>query len=175
MADTGGSFSAARQQGAKGCLPEAKGEEPKAESYFLSRHPATKLAIAARSHSTRHSWIACQSSAVRTLKNTLTTSAPTTQSTPARKAMTAGVVSPSRSPSEASSVFASSPAGENLSHRHGRPPKIVLSLIDYFRHKGFFFRSFSNRKRITKARYCKDDSYKRAGGEGGRLGGQELR
>lgn len=40
----------------------------------------------------------------------------------------------------------------------------MLSLIGYFRHKGFFFRSFSNRKRITKARYCKDDSYKRAGG-----------
>jgi len=28
----------------------------------------------------------------------------------------------------------------------------------------FFFRSFSDRKRITKARYCKDDSYKQAGG-----------
>jgi len=39
-----------------------------------------------------------------------------------------------------------------------------LSLIDYFRHMEFFFRSFSNRKRITKARYCKDDSYKRARG-----------
>ena len=40
----------------------------------------------------------------------------------------------------------------------------MLSLIDYFRHKGFFFCSFSNRKRITKATYCKDESYKRAGG-----------
>src|SRR5437879_6670772 len=62
------------------------------------------------------------------------------------------------------SFFASSPAGDNLGHRHWGPPKIVLSLIDYFRHKGFFFCSFSNRKQITKARYCKDDSYKRARG-----------
>src|ERR1700682_144266 len=59
---------------------------------------------------------------------------------------------------------ASSPVGESLGHRHGWPPKIVLSLISCFRHKGFFFRSFSNRKRITKARYCKDGSYKRARG-----------
>src|ERR1700675_4104408 len=59
---------------------------------------------------------------------------------------------------------ASSPVDDSLGHRHGWPPKIVLSLISCFRHKGFFFRSFSNRKRITKARYCKDDSYKRAGG-----------
>jgi len=61
---------------------------------------------------------------------------------------------------------ARSPVDDSLGHRHGGPPKIVLSLIDYFRHKGFFFRSFSNRKRITKARYCKDDSYKRARGRG---------
>jgi len=40
----------------------------------------------------------------------------------------------------------------------------VLCLIYYFRHKEFFFRFFSKRKRITKARYCKDDSYKRPGG-----------
>ena len=40
----------------------------------------------------------------------------------------------------------------------------MLSLIDYFRHKVFFFRSFSNGKRIAKTRYCKDGSYKRAGG-----------
>src|SRR6266478_2566094 len=64
------------------------------------------------------------------------------------------------------SFFASSPGGDNLGHRHGWPPKIVLSLIDYFRHKGFFFCSFSDRKRISKARYCKDDSYKRARGRG---------
>jgi hypothetical protein len=55
---------------------------------------------------------------------------------------------------------ASSPIGESLGHRRGWPPKIVLSLISRFRHKRFFSRSFSNRKRITKARYCKDDSYK---------------
>src|SRR5260370_21510440 len=59
---------------------------------------------------------------------------------------------------------ASSPVGESLGHRRGWPPKIVLSLISCFRHKRIFFRSFSNRKRITKARYCKDDSYKWAGG-----------
>src|ERR1700676_1823830 len=60
---------------------------------------------------------------------------------------------------------ASSPVAESLGHRRGWPPKIVLSLISCFRHKGFFFRSFCNRKRITKARYCKDDSYKWAGGK----------
>ena len=62
------------------------------------------------------------------------------------------------------SFVASSPVGDSLGHRHGWPPKIVLSLISCFRHSGFFFRCFSNRKRITKARYCKDDSYKRARG-----------
>ena len=53
---------------------------------------------------------------------------------------------------------------DSLGRRHWGPPKIVLCLIYYFRHKEFFFRFFSNRKRITKARYCKDDSYKRPGG-----------
>src|SRR3981189_2564929 len=62
------------------------------------------------------------------------------------------------------SFVASYPVGESLGHRHGWPPKIVLSLISCFRHMGFFFRSFSNRKRITKARYCKDDSSKRTRG-----------
>ena len=58
------------------------------------------------------------------------------------------------------SFVAACPVDDSLGHRHGWPPEIVLSLISCFRHKGFFFRSFSNRKRITKARYCKDDSYK---------------
>ena len=62
------------------------------------------------------------------------------------------------------SFVASSPVDDYFGHRHGWPPKIVLSLIGCFRHKEFFFRSFSDRKRITKARYCKDDSYKRARG-----------
>jgi len=48
--------------------------------------------------------------------------------------------------------------------RHWWAPKIVLCLIRYFRHKEFFFRCSRNRKRITKARYCKDDSYNRPGG-----------
>ena len=47
----------------------------------------------------------------------------------------------------------------------------MLHLIRYFRHKEFFFRSSVNRKRITKAGYCKDDSYseprgRAAAGEG---------
>ena len=52
----------------------------------------------------------------------------------------------------------------------------MLSLIDCFCHKElFFFRFFSDRKRITKASHCKDDTYERAEGEGGRSRGQELR
>jgi hypothetical protein len=52
----------------------------------------------------------------------------------------------------------------------------VLSLIGNLRHKELFFRGpFSDRKRITKTPYCKDTSYKRLKGEGGRLAGQELR
>src|SRR5208283_2695352 len=86
---------------------KAKSEKRKAKSeklrtaagrYFFSKHPAANAATAASSHSIRHSWIACQSSTVRALKNTLTARAPTTQSIPTRKAITAGVVSPSRSP-----------------------------------------------------------------------------
>jgi len=92
-----------RSRGENG-VAGGKNQEVRAKGYFLSRHPATKLAIAASSHSIRHSWIACQSRAVRTLKKTLTRRAPTTQSTPTRKAMMAGVVRPSRSPSEASSA-----------------------------------------------------------------------
>src|SRR5258708_2062389 len=56
---------------------------------------------------------------------------------------------------------------DSFGNRHGRPPKIVLCLIGCFCHKEVCFRSFSDRKRITKARYCKDDSYKQAEGEGG--------
>src|ERR1039457_4855069 len=83
---------------------DAKGQSLGTSSYLLSRWPATKAATAPSSHSIRHSWMACQSSTVRALKNTLTDRAPTTQSTPARKAITAGIVSPSRSPSVASSA-----------------------------------------------------------------------
>ena len=49
------------------------------------------------------------------------------------------------------------------------------SLIDCFCHKELFFRPFADRKRITKASYCKDDGYELAKGEGGHSGGQELR
>ena len=43
------------------------------------------------------------------------------------------------------------------------------SLIGCFCHKELFFRPFPDRKRITKASYCKDDSYEQAKGEGGQL------
>src|ERR1039458_5955230 len=107
---------------AKSKEPKAKNQKQRAKSYFLSRHPAAKAATAASSHSIRHSWIACQSSTVRALKNTLTARAPTTQSAPTRKAMTAGVVSPSRSPSDASSARpGSSSVRATLTPRSGRP------------------------------------------------------
>ena len=65
--------------------------------------------------------------------------------------------------------------GHCSGRRHGRTPKFVLSLIGRFCHKGTLPRPFSDRKRITKANYCKCDTYAQAQGEGGRCGGQELR
>ncbi len=59
--------------------------------------------MAARSHSIRHIWMACQSRAVWAVKNTLTAKAPTRQDTPAKREMAAGTVSPRSAPSETSS------------------------------------------------------------------------
>jgi len=173
----------------------------KSESYFLSRHPAAKAPTAASSHSIRHSWIACQSTTVRALKNTLTPRAPTTQSTPTRKAMTAGVVSPSRSPSEANSARPGisnvravlTPRSGRLAPQAWQKSELTMNSVPQRqvefrsglatalatgiggRQKSCSARStasairnsfFSQRKRITKASCCKDDSYERAKGEG---------
>jgi hypothetical protein len=78
--------------------------ENSGRSYFFNRQPATKQATAASNHSMRHIWMACQSSKVRTLKNTLTAKAPTMQKIPRIKATTAGLVSSNRSASEESSA-----------------------------------------------------------------------
>jgi len=49
----------------------------------------------------------------------------------------------------------------------------MLSLIGYFRHKrALFLRPFSDRKRITKASYCRDDTYWLAKGEGDQSAGK---
>jgi|SRR5579862_4072040 len=74
------------------------------EADFFSRQPATNPAIAPKSHSIRHNWIACQSRAVRTVKMIPTAKAPTRQNIPNRNAARAGFVSPKRTPSAANSA-----------------------------------------------------------------------
>jgi hypothetical protein len=49
--------------------------------------------------------------------------------------------------------------GRDSLGRDRRTPKFVLNLINCFCHKGALLRFFSDRKRITKGSYYKDDSY----------------
>ena len=84
-------------------MPANWGEPDPFRYFFLSKTPASSMAIAASNHSMRHNWIACQSTRVVALNTKPVKTAATMQAHPKTSATKDEVVRPSHRRNAASS------------------------------------------------------------------------